>query len=89
MLATIIKWLIIGIAIYFGGKLLWQFWLKYKANRLNKAAITALDNQIKKLAKKIDPADIKATEQIARLNQKKKNIEKLTKLMEEKLENDS
>lgn len=89
MLATIIKYLVIGIAVYFCGKLLWQISLKYKAGRLNKAAVVMLDNQIKKLIKKLDPADVKATEQMAKLNQKKKNLEKLTKLIEEKLENDN
>jgi len=89
MLSTIIKFLIGGIGVYFIGKLLWRVSLKYQASRLNKAAIKALDNQIKKIAKKIDMTDAKAAEQLAKLNQKKKNIEKLTKLIEEKLENDN
>jgi len=89
MLSTIFKFLIGGIGVYFIGKLLWQFVLKYRINKLNKAAVIELDNQIKKIAKKIDMADAKAAEQLAKLNQKKKNIEKLTKLIEEKLENDN
>jgi predicted transcriptional regulator len=89
MSSTIIKFLIGGIGIYVCGRLAWSFYLKYKVNKLNKVALIGLDNQIKKLIKKLEPADIKATEQIAKLNQKKKNIEKLTKLIEEKLENDN
>jgi hypothetical protein len=89
MLATILKFLIGGIGVYFVGKLLWQIFLKYRANRFNKAALTALDNQIKKLIKKLDPKDSIAAGQIAQLNQKKKNLEKLKKLLEEKLENDN
>jgi len=86
MLSTIFKFLIGGVGVYFIGKLLWQFVLKYRINRANKAALTALDNQIKKLAKKLDPADVKTTEQLAKINQKKKNLDKLAKLIEEKLE---
>ena len=89
MLSTIFKFLIGGVGVYFISKLLWQFVLNYRINRANKAALTALDNQIKKLVKKIDMTDAKAAEQLAKLNQKKKNIEKLTKLIEEKLENDN
>jgi len=89
MLATIIKFLIGGIGVYFGGRILWHFFLKYKASRLNKAAVVYLDNQIKKLVKKIDKADVKTAENLAKITQKKKNLDKLVKLLEEKLENDN
>ena len=89
MLATIIKYLIGGIGVYFVGKLLWHISLKYQASRLNKAAIKALDNQIKNLIKKIDKADVKTAQDLAKITQKKKNLDKLVKLYEEKLENDN
>jgi len=89
MLSTIFKFLIGGVGVYFIGKLLWQFVLKYRINRANKAAITALDNQIKKLVKKLDPADVKITEQLAKIKQKEKNLKELVNLLEKKLENDN
>lgn len=89
MLSTILKFLIGGIGVYFIGKLFWQIFLKYKANRLNKAAVVALDNQILKLVKKIDKTDIKIAEDLVKISQKKKNLDKLVKLYEEKLENDN
>jgi hypothetical protein len=89
MLEIIIKWLAVGIGVFFGGKLLWRLFLKYQANRFNKAALIAVDNQIKKLIKKLDPADVKATEQLAKIKQKEKNLKELVNLYEKKLENDN
>ena len=89
MIATIIKYLVIGIALYVCGRLAWQFFLKYQANRFNKAALTAVDKQIKSLIKKVGIADAKASEKIAELKQKEKNLKKLVELFEEKLENEN
>lgn len=89
MLEIIIKWLAIGIGVFFVGKLLWRLFLKYQANRFNKAALKVMDNQLKKLLDKVDKADAKAALQLAKVRQKEKDLKELVKLYEERLENDN
>ena len=85
MLLTIIKFLGIGILLFFGGRLLWHYLVKYRLNSFNKAALRAIDVKIKDLIAKVDVADAKTALKLAELRVKKKRLTELINLYEEKL----
>ena len=85
MLATIIKFLAIAAGLFIIGRIAWRYFLKYKVNQINLAALRVVDNKIKALMKKVDKTDYETALKLAEIKAKKDKVKELAELLAQKL----